>query len=192
MCEIINPDKIVGECLQTAFKIENYVYLIETARSDSFQADDAFRKQFNAYYRVRQRSKEWYDKYYKLMENQKKDKLTFGQILEIFFKDFNRVEASFTSKLLATIDTKQPIWDQYVLRNLRLDKEWASLNNKPAEQRIEGAVQLYQKINKRYEQFLDSDEGRKSVERFNEVLPEFSEKISKQKKVDFMLWGKRT
>lgn len=57
--KIINPDTIIGESLETAWGLPQYVHLINVAGAANFQASDAFRKSFNAYYRVRQRKKEW-------------------------------------------------------------------------------------------------------------------------------------
>ena len=193
MIEIINPNTIIGECLQTAFKLKDYRYLINTVQKEDFKATGEFRNKFNAYYRVRQRSEEWYQRYYELMESQKRNPLTFDQILaKLSFE--GRVEASFSSKLLATIDPQKPIWDQYVLRNLRLPQKWKSDDSRSRIERIpddiEAAKRIYEKIENWYEAFLASTEGYESIMQFDELLPDYSD-ISNVKKVDLMLWGKR-
>ena len=187
---IINSNTIIGECLETAWGLPQYMRIIDTANQEGFQASVDFRKDFNAYYRVRQRKPEWYDAYYKLMENQKRDNLSFEQLLRQL-ANFGSIEVSFSSKLLSTADVNRPIWDQYVLKNLGLFKEWKSFDNKEKDDRIRKAVEIYSGIEQWYKNFLDSNEGKGCVAKFDAVLPTYAEKISYVKKIDFMLVSKR-
>lgn len=68
---IINPNTIIGECLETAWGLPQYMDIISKVKKNDFKASTDFRTSFNAYYRVRQRKSEWYDAYYEVMENQK-------------------------------------------------------------------------------------------------------------------------
>ena len=63
------------------------------------------------------------------------------------------IEASFSSKMLATIDPSKPIWDQYVLKNLGLQ-----LKGKDAESKLKNAIDLYSKIEDWYNSYLNSSE----------------------------------
>lgn len=188
--KIINPDTIIGESLETAWGLPQYVRLINDAGAANFQASDAFRKSFNAYYRVRQRKKEWYDEYYRLMEKQKTDNLSFEQLLRALLT-FGSIEVSFSSKLISTVDVNRPIWDQYVLKSLGLYKEWNSFNGKKKEERIQKAVEIYSDIEKWYSDFLKSKDGKACIAKFNAILPDYTDKISDVKKIDFMLVSKR-
>ena len=107
---IINPNTIIGECLETAWGLPQYMDIISKVKKNDFKASTDFRTSFNAYYRVRQRKSEWYDAYYEVMENQKHNPLSFEQLLRKLMT-FGNIEVSFSSKLLATVDVDRPIWD---------------------------------------------------------------------------------
>ena len=186
---ILNPNTVIGDCLETAFGLPTYLELINEAKKEQFATKD-YRKKFNAYYRVRQRSSEWYDRYYELMENQKNSNLSFEMILRQLLP-FGALEVSFSSKLLSTIDTQKPIWDQYVLKSLNLFNEWMSYSQLPQEERLQKAVYIYDRIEKWYDQFLNSQVGKECIAKFDKELPQYSKTISNTKKIDFMLVSKR-
>ena len=187
---IINPNTIIGECLETAWGLPQYMDIISKVNKNDFKASADFRTSFNAYYRVRQRKSEWYDAYYELMENQKHYPLSFEQLLRKLMT-FGNIETSFSSKLLATVDVDRPIWDQYVLKSLGRYKEWKSFNGKDKEERISKAVEIYAGIEKWYADFLNSKDGKECVKKFDTILPDYAGKVSDVKKIDFMLVSKR-
>ena len=186
---ILNPNTVIGDCLETAFGLPTYLELINEAKKAQFTTAD-YRKKYNAYYRVRQRSTEWYDKYYELMENQRKNNLSFELILRQLLP-FGALEVSFSSKLLSTIDTQKPIWDQYVLKSLSLYDEWMSYSQLTQEERLQKAVRIYERIENWYNLFLNSQVGKECISRFDKELPQYSKAISNTKKIDFMLVSKR-
>ena len=188
----IDAKTVIGECLKTSFGLDRYLDIIRKVNESNFKADDEFRKQYNSFFRVRQRSAEWYNCYFQLLEEQKRNKLDFQSILELLENKFNKVEVSFSSKLLATVDPNCPIWDQYVLKNLNLYDEWNQSKKKNNEHRIQDAVRIYEQIKTEYKIFLKSNEGKACIAEFDKILPDYKEKISNIKKIDFMLYLKRT
>jgi len=46
--------------------------------------------------------------------------VSFGELLLRLFQKTGQIEASFVSKMPASIDPDQPIWDSMVLKNLNL------------------------------------------------------------------------
>ena len=96
---IINPNTIIGECLETAWGLPQYMDIISKVNKNAFKASADFRTSFNAYYRVRQRKSEWYDAYYELMENQKHYPLSFEQLLRKLMT-FGNIETSFSRMLI--------------------------------------------------------------------------------------------
>lgn len=96
---IINPNTIIGECLETAWGLPQYMDIISKVNKNDFKASADFRTSFNAYYRVRQRKSEWYDAYYELMENQKHYPLSFEQLLRKLMT-FGNIETSFQVNFL--------------------------------------------------------------------------------------------
>ena len=95
------------------------------------------------------------------------------------------VEASFSSKMLATIDASKPIWDQYVLNNLNL-----VLTGKNPEDKLRHACILYGELEKWYDDYLKTSEARKNIDIFNHMLPYYNW-VSDIKKIDCLLWSKR-
>ena len=52
------------------------------------------------------------------MEIAKRDELKFDVVLDLLHQETNRYEASFASKLIATINPSMPVIDSIVLKNL--------------------------------------------------------------------------
>jgi hypothetical protein len=140
-----------------------------------------FQRLFNGFYKIRQRPKAFYSTYYSLLEKCKQKPLEFKDVLETFHNKTGRIEPSFSSKLLATINTSMPIWDVFVLKNLKL---------KPPPQysktRLEDTITLYNRIVEWYDGKTKSSEGKKMMEIFDETYPDSN--ISDIKKIDFILW----
>lgn len=147
--------------------------------------DRQFQKEYNGFFRVRQRTKEFYTEYYKFMELNKSNKnLTFGIILKHFYNLFNRIEASFSSKLLSIINPDMPVWDEFVLQNLRLKKPMQYDQN-----RIQKTIDLYSEILKWYNDFMQKEEAKRWIELFDLKYPKAG--ITNVKKIDLILWQVR-
>ncbi|WP_156774314.1 hypothetical protein [Fictibacillus arsenicus] len=107
---ILLDDKSVIEALskvqpglQKYLHIRNLIYNVDVSKSAEFK------QAFNGFYRMRQRSQLFYDTFYRFMEENKYQSPTFEQALNFLFKELDRVEASFSSKLAATINPDHPI-----------------------------------------------------------------------------------
>ena len=185
---ILNPDKIIEECLEMAFNLKTYKDIIDFAASSDFCATEEFRKTYNGFYRVRQRKPEWYELYYSLMEKQKSDNASFEALLWKMYEGNGSVEVSFISKLIATINPELPIWDQYVIRNLGYENEWRRLATAKAERKIKKAVEIYDSIIDWYADYVKSDEGLQCIAKFDDALPNYKELITNTKKIDYLLW----
>ena len=105
-------------------------------------------------------------------------------IKELFDRTGN-VEASFTSKMVATLDETKPIWDQYVLLNLGLE-----LKGKTPEERVKKTVDLYHRIECWYAEYLLTDEAKENIAVFDSALPSYAW-VSDVKKIDCLLWSNR-
>ncbi len=143
-----------------------------------------FQRAFNGYYRIR-RNEEWRRAYYTLFSKAQHGSYTFERIITELYSLTRNVEASFSSKMLATIDSTKPIWDRYVLLNLGLQ-----LAGKTQEEKLQNAVLLYEKIGKWYERYLMTDEAKENIKEFDRLHPEYAW-VSDTKKIDCLLWGKR-
>ena len=136
------------------------------------------------FYRVR-RNAEWGKCYYKIFEQAKKEHYFFADVIGCLYVETGNIEASFSSKMIATIDPNKPIWDQYVLQNLGLE-----LKGKNPRERVENAILIYDRIERWYKDYLTTEEARKNIKEFDRWLPSYSW-IPDIKKIDYLLWSKR-
>jgi hypothetical protein len=86
--------------------------------------DPEFRREFNHYYRVR-RDSCWQEHFYTLMARTKKEKLQFQDVLAQLYKATGRYEASFASKLFATLNPTAPVIDSIVLKKVNTPRQAA-------------------------------------------------------------------
>jgi hypothetical protein len=164
--------------------LEKYQIIMERLHKVDVSKDEEFQKAFNGFYRMRQRPKEYYIYYFSLMEQLKNREASFELILRQILDNTGRCEASFSSKMLATLCPDKPIWDKYVLENLKLKIPYSSDKN-----RIEKTIQLYNEIAFWYTDNLKSEESRELLQKFDCHFPNI--KISSTKKIDFILWQTR-
>lgn len=164
--------------------IDKYAEIIQTFSLSNTTTNRDFQRNFNGFYRVR-RNVDWQHVYYDIMERGKTIQPNFESVLRELYKKTGRVEASFASKLLHTLNNDSPIWDKYVLQNLGLKIPICN-----GEKKIQNTIFLYQQIVQWYEKALSTVEiGQKLLE-FDEAFPEYKW-FSKTKKLDFLLWQMR-
>jgi len=167
--------------------IRQYLEIMAEFPRVNVAEDREFQRKFNGFYRVRQRPAEWYAAYYGCMEECKhlRPVPTFDEILDHLWLVLARCEASFASKLAATLDPSRPIWDRYVLANLGIRPVTGTGATKVAASKT-----AYATICAWYGRLLRSDEGAGMVRLFDTRVPEYRW-ISDVKKVDFVLWQMR-
>jgi hypothetical protein len=182
---ILLDDKSVIEALskvqpglQKYLHIRNLIYNVDVSKN----AD--FKQAFNGFYRMRQRPQLFYDTFYRFMEENKYHSPTFEQALTFLFEELDRVEASFSSKLVATINPELPIWDSIVLKNL--GKKAPAYYRK---NRLQETLELYDDIVKWYESYLKTEEANNIIQFFDETYPNTG--LTNVKKIDFVLWQVR-
>lgn len=142
-----------------------------------------FQKKYDAFYRVR-RDEAWRKEYFRLMATfGKRGNASFGEILHRLHQATGQIEASFASKMLATLDPDKPIWDSKVLEALQLRLAGSNPNV-----RFSNAVVLYEHICKWYQDFMKTDAAIEMLQRFDKEFPEF-QIMSQTKKIDFILWA---
>ena len=183
-------EKIVQADITLLFSDENkkrgvqkYAEILKSFSSTNVILDELFQKKFNGFYRVR-RNSDWQKVYYSIMEDGKRKPLTFEMVLKELFTSLGRVEASFSSKLLHTLNNDMPIWDKWVLQNLTLDppKQYWSM-----EKKLNACALLYNKIVVWYKKTLSMEEIQQKIVQFDAFFPEYKW-FSETKKLDFFLW----
>lgn len=146
--------------------------------------DHDFQRIFNGYYRIRQRPPAWYAQYFRMLEQLKTTNRSFAEILQELHKRTGRLEASFSSKMLATRNPDLPVIDRWVLDNLRLRMPRYSDKDKARK-----VVQLYGRIVAWYRQFLTAPAGQRALRLFDNLVPRCG--VTPVKKIDFILWQTR-
>lgn len=91
-----------------SMEFDKYKQIMEMVQKTDVSSDSGFRSTFNAFYRMR-RNAEWKKVYYDLFEIAKGSNLSFEYIIRTMYEVTGNIEASFSSKILATINADMPI-----------------------------------------------------------------------------------
>lgn len=164
--------------------LQQYNHIMEAVQTVDVSKDKEFQRMFNGFYRMRQRSQSFYTYYFSLMEQLKNKVVNFEIIYRNIYENTGRIEASFSSKMLATLWPEKPIWDKYVLANLNIKVPYSTDKN-----RFEKNIQLYEEINNWYDNYLQSELAKECITEFDKWYP--NSMITKTKKIDFILWQSR-
>lgn len=176
--------KLLEDQFARSLALDKYRTILNTVKTKDVSNDFGFQKTFNAFYRIR-RNAEWRRCYYGLFECAKKVNLSFEEVINKLYAETGNVEASFSSKMLATIDPNKPIWDQYVLHNLGLE-----LKGKTPQERIGNAAVVYKQIENWFDDYMKTDEAYENIAEFDRWFPNYTW-LSPVKKIDYLLWSKR-
>ena len=177
-------NEVLRRRLATSLGLESYSQIMASVRQTNIETDGGFQRMFNAFYRVR-RNEEWRKVYYHLFEELKVNTPSFDYIIRYMYERTGNIEASFSSKMLATLCPSEPIWDRYVIENLGL-----KLEGKNKEEQLNNAILLYRDIKNWYCDFLTTEKAKECVAAFDEFLPDYCW-ISPIKKIDCFLWSIR-
>ena len=180
----INPYKVVEDRLITSFGLDKYSFIMSRFHEVDVSEDENFQRVFNGFYGVR-RNLEWRQKYYAFFESNKEKQISYADIILWLYDQTGNIEASFSSKMLATLDPNRPIWDQYVLKNLNLQ-----ISGYTKREKLEDAIRIYNSIENWYIEFLQTNNAEECITAFDKVLPSYTW-LTKIKKIDLFLWSIR-
>lgn len=180
----------VVAAVEKALGFEDYKTIISMVNSVDVSKCTDFQTAFDRYYRVR-RNDAWRAKFYKYFESVKCDKdISFDAIIDYIYDNMktvqgnsNPVEASFSSKMLATIDTNKPILDSQVLKNMGL-----SIVGETPEKRLQSSKKAYKDICERFENYIGTVDCDEAVKLFDSYFPG-CKGFSVCKKIDWFLWA---
>jgi len=166
--------------------LRKYVKIMELFRDKKIKISEnkEYQKLFTGFYRIRG-NPEFFDGYYGFMDKHRDNVPSFEDTLDYLYK-FGRLESSFASKLLATIDPKLPVWDKYILFHFGLGNQRTS-TKMDKQKRINHANTVYNKLQQGYKNFFTTEESRLWIELFDEHYPEYKE-LKSIKKIDLILW----
>lgn len=187
--EIKNPQRILTKSIEDACGLTAYKITLDLSVDISNNKD--YQKNFTAYYNIR-RDQEWLKKYYNYLEANKNNKnITFEKILLDISKIEHTtknglkstVEASFASKMLATIIPDNPIWDKRIAKALGI-----KLINCNKEEKISTYVKIYDELREKVKEFINTKSGKECIRLFNKTFPNYTT-VSNFKKIDHYLWS---
>ena len=171
----------------TLTKIEDglnqYCWIQKNLINTNVSLDRIFQRKFIYFYKIR-RNQEWLKYYFSLLEYAKNNKIYFENALEYIFEKTRRYEASFISKLIATIEPELPVIDKFVLRNVGL-----RLPNALAENRMARIIEIYEELKNIFIEFLNTEKGDYLVKKFDESFRWAN--VTNTKMIDFVLWQTR-
>lgn len=175
-----SEDQIDDALARAEFGLQKYHWLQDNVWKRDVSTDAAFQRAFNGFYRVR-RDIGWRKVYFGLMEEGKRSAVGFRYALETLRAATGRIEASYSSKLVATLDPGQPVIDRFVLRNFGLHLPY------PEEaDRLAKTLQVHSDLCEAYRRLMGSPTGISIIARFRERYP--SAQITDLKRVDLVLW----
>ena len=160
--------------------LDKYNYIKDNLYKCDVSKDTEFQTRFNAFYRVR-RNDSWRKVFYTYFESIKNRKnITFEEIVGHIYKKTGNIEASFCSKLLSTIKSNMPIWDQYVLANLDLE-----VKGKTKDEKLKNTISVYNRIIEIENNKFKQKDIQQAIKDFKEYFPEYN--LSDIKILDYIL-----
>jgi hypothetical protein len=179
----ITTEQIIRALPKTRKGLMQYTELQAIYTKPDSVSTREFQMKFNSFYIVR-RNKQWQDVFYSIMKNVEKDNANFYKILSELENKTKKVEASFVSKMIATIDPSKPVIDAFVLKNLGF-----KLPSPTKKNRKEEIEKIYKAIDKSMNDFLKTENGIFLIKKFDAMYP--NSNISNIKKLDLVLWQTR-
>lgn len=185
-------ERIVAEILQKPALhrgIEKYTRISNTLHKDSVVTNRDFQSVYADFYGLnRVWSDEEKQKYFAVMEKFKTKNKISKQQARIVFDAVCHVkeqcDISFSSKMIHHFNKDLPIWDSVVAGD---HFYFEACTKGDLEYREKIMWKRYWKYKNQFYRYMESAEGKKIIELFDEYFPD-SKWISKVKKLDFVLW----
>jgi hypothetical protein len=186
-------DRLVGRSKAGSGPVRTYLTLLAEAHgcsvSDGGEAAAVFQRRFNGFYGVR-RNLAWrqvfYDQFQMAKARDEACEALFNTTLEAVHQATQRIEASFVSKLVATLIPTSPVIDS-VVRGFLVRR----LASAPEAKGLEGARAFYVWLNQVMLALIETAPAR---DWFAEFDTRFAGEpgaagITDMKKLDFLIWG---
>jgi len=139
-----------------------------------------FQQNFKGFYKVR-RDEQWCEWYFGLMEESNRNRMSFKIVLNRLWLKTGWIEASFASKLVATLEPQLPVIDKFVLKNLNMRLPYFSKSDREHE-----TVEVYKQLCAKYDELLASAKGRMICKKFQRKYRD--SEITEVKMIDLVLW----
>jgi hypothetical protein len=182
---IASRETMFTNLLRRRRDVERVFHLLEATFDRDVSACPTYQRAFNGLYMVR-RNSAWRASFYALLEREKRNpNVAFRPVLEEIARATGRIEASFASKLVATIRPEKPIYDSVVRQNLGLPERTGSMEN-----RIAALSEDYETICNSYAAII-VDAGFIALRnQFDTYFPDIKQ-LADIRKLDLMFWQTR-
>lgn len=172
----------------TTAKLDAYALTQNRLRQVDVSADQQYQTTYNGFYRVRLPFTEAYSTYYNLIEQNKNNNApSLADILNKLLTATQRVETSFGSKLLATVNPNVAPLDSVVLGHLNL--RLPTRNGQSDSERIQQCVNVHSQLVAQMNQLITQPEFQQLKARFEQRFPGYS--FTDIKILDLLLWQYR-
>ena len=176
-------DKVLGNL--TVPKLSTYDYLQNHLLLTNVTSDIYYQTKFKGFYGAGPMADDRWQQFFSILESEKSNKaISFSQVLERNHTEHGSVEASFSSKIVATINPEMPVWDSKVLEDLDLKAPYQSMET---GRRMREIVYLYSRIQELVTEIIRSNEFENWRRGFDGAFPQFVH-FTDVKKLDLFLW----
>ncbi len=181
-----NIENILGRI--TTSKLNAYALTQNRLRQVDVSTDQQYQKTYNGFYRVRLPFSKAYLTYYSLIEqNKNNDNPSLEYILDELLTATQRVETSFGSKLLATVNPNVAPLDSVVLGHLNLHLPIRT--GQSDSTRIQQCVSVHNQLVTQMNQLITQPEFQQLKTRFEQRFPDYN--FTDVKILDLLLWQYR-
>jgi hypothetical protein len=178
---IIDTNVIRDNALKIEKGVVKYLSIMDSFRLCDVSSDYAFQRKYKGFYRVR-RNDDFCQLYFEYMEKHKNDRnIRFENVISYLYKETGKMEASFSSKLLATINVNAPVWDSHVLSQLSIERP-----TQYQEKRLQAYIGTYSVLEKWYYDYLQTQNAKELISCFDTHIK--NKQLTNVKKVDLVLW----
>ena len=182
-------DYILGRLKGEELRLSNYDRLCDSLLTTNITEDTYYKSIFKDYYAMNKGwNSRWDEQYFSLLERAKfHNNTTFTTVLYELHKVTNRIETSFSSKLIATINPEMPVYDKWVRENLGLKEPYPAM---PVKRRMLRFVTMYNELQPKVTGMIEDSKFEKLRTSFNQTFPQY-EHFTDTKKLDLFLWQAR-
>ena len=179
----LSEDEIDEALTKVEAGLNSYCWIQDNLGRCDVSTDRGFQRRYTGFYRIR-RDETWLNVYYEMMEEAKKRGISFPEALDRLQEQTGAIEASFASKLVATLDPNKPVIDKHVLENFGLRLPYHYVADRKTQ-----TIHVYIKLCEEYERLMASPLGKRMCSKFAEKYPQAY--VTDVKKIDLILWQKR-
>ena len=176
-------NKFKNDAVKRFLALDKYKIITEDLYKCDVSTNTDYQTAFNSFFRVR-REDGWRKIFYSYFQKVKNKKdLKFEDILWHLYKETGNIEASFSSKMLATINHDMPIWDKFIVKKYEI-----KVSGKK-EERVKDTIKKYYDILEKEKEELENEEMKEAIKEFKKDFGEYN--LSKIKILDYILWNNR-